>query len=158
MAWVCFVVGALFRWWATLYLGGRKNRELTTDGPYSMCRNPLYFGTFMLTLSIAFYLHSITFAVGMAAATPTYLQITVPWEEKILRRAFGERFDRYRRETTRFWPDFRLLRMPSTLTVKVDGLKAEFYRSLHWMWIPLIAQALADLRMEAWWPLKMNLP
>src|SRR5690242_19500682 len=60
--WLCFSAGALFRWWASLYIGGRKHQELVLDGPYSVCRNPLYLGSFLLALSIAFFLHSLTFA------------------------------------------------------------------------------------------------
>ncbi|MFV2065761.1 MAG: isoprenylcysteine carboxylmethyltransferase family protein, partial [Pirellulales bacterium] len=53
MAWLIFVMGGTFRWWATLYIGNRKQCVLVTDGPYSLCRNPLYVGTFLIVLSIA---------------------------------------------------------------------------------------------------------
>ena len=158
IGWSCFASGALYRWWATLYLGGRKSQELTVEGPYSTCRNPLYFGTFLLTLSIAFYLHSFIFAVGVAFATPIYLGITVPWEEKVLRNKFGQRFDRYQRETSKFFPDFSSIRAPLTVLVNVDGLKAELRRTLQWMWIPVLAQSLVHLQTETWWPIWVHLP
>ena len=44
-AWVFFVLYATFRIWATLYLGGHKDRVLQTTGIYAATRNPLYFGT-----------------------------------------------------------------------------------------------------------------
>src|SRR5262245_36841884 len=45
LAWLTFAAGAGARFWATLYIGGRKERELVTDGPYSLCRHPLYLGS-----------------------------------------------------------------------------------------------------------------
>ena len=31
------------RLWCSVYIAGKKNRELVKVGPYSVCRNPLYF-------------------------------------------------------------------------------------------------------------------
>ena len=158
VGWTCFACGAMFRWWATLYVGGRKCHELAVDGPYSICRNPLYFGTFLLTLSIAFYLHSCTFAIGVLMAMPIYLQVTIPWEEGQLRDTFGERFDNYRHRTPQFLPDFSKLHSPSILQVNLNGLMGEFWIALRWMWIPLLAQSLAQLRTATWWPARFYLP
>ncbi len=36
-----FLAGAAFRFWATLYLGGRKDAVVVDTGPYSLCRHPL---------------------------------------------------------------------------------------------------------------------
>lgn len=158
LGWTCFAGGALFRWWATLYIGGRKGRELAVDGPYSLCRNPLYLGTFLLTISIAFYLHSFLLAFGVVVATPPYLGITIPWEEQTLRQLFGERFENYRRRTPKFLPEFKRFHSPSSIQVSMDGMSAEFQRALRWMWIPIIAQSLEQLKHSIWWPAWINLP
>src|SRR6476660_1715925 len=42
LGWGAFLGGTALRLWATGYVGGRKRRELVTEGPYSLCRNPLY--------------------------------------------------------------------------------------------------------------------
>lgn len=34
----CVLIG----FWSILYIGGRKNQMIMQDGPYSMCRHPLY--------------------------------------------------------------------------------------------------------------------
>jgi protein-S-isoprenylcysteine O-methyltransferase Ste14 len=49
----CLWPGATLRLWSTLYIGGRKRVVLVSDGPYSLCRNPLYVGTFLIALSNA---------------------------------------------------------------------------------------------------------
>ena len=36
------IIAILGRSWCTLYIGGRKVRQLVTVGPYSLTRNPLY--------------------------------------------------------------------------------------------------------------------
>ena len=63
LAWMLFIAGAALRFWSTLYiggrkLGGRKQNGVVTEGPYSLCRNPLYLGTFLLGLSAACFLQS----------------------------------------------------------------------------------------------------
>ena len=41
----CTLVGiaTVGRLWCALYIAGYKTDKLITSGPYSMCRNPLYF-------------------------------------------------------------------------------------------------------------------
>lgn len=56
--WLLFLAGAFYRWWATLYIGGRKSKSLVCDGPYSTCRHALYFGTFLMVLAIAVFAES----------------------------------------------------------------------------------------------------
>jgi protein-S-isoprenylcysteine O-methyltransferase Ste14 len=41
----------LFRAWSAGYIN--KNNQLATKGPYSLTRNPLYFGNFLLGLGVA---------------------------------------------------------------------------------------------------------
>lgn len=156
--WLSFFFGATFRWWATLYVGGRKDKELAVDGPYSVCRNPLYFGTFLLTLSIAFFVHSLMFAIGLLIATPLYLTVTVPWEENRLLKEFGERYEEYRQRVPKFLPNFSKVHSPPMLQVNLAGITAEYRRALRWMWVPMLAEAAAHLRMETWWPIVIRWP
>jgi protein-S-isoprenylcysteine O-methyltransferase Ste14 len=156
--WVLFLAGALLRWWATLYIGGRKYHQLVSEGPYSICRNPLYLGTFFLCLSIPLYLGTLTFAVGLAVASAVYLSITVPVEEANLRGHLGPAFDEYCRRTPRFIP--HLFRYRSARYVEVDthGLLAEAWRASRYLWIPAICEIIAYARDEAWWPHHWHLP
>lgn len=45
------VSGALIRGWASGHI--RKNAELAISGPYAHTRNPLYFGSFLMTIGLA---------------------------------------------------------------------------------------------------------
>jgi protein-S-isoprenylcysteine O-methyltransferase Ste14 len=157
-AWTAFALGAAFRWWATLYIGGRKHRELVTTGPYSICRNPLYFGTMLLTLSVALFLHSIIFTVGIVVATIFYLQVTVPYEEAQLGRLYGDPFTDYCARVPRFLPNPWLFESDEVIQVRTEGLWAETLRTLCWVWIPVLAEGAAHLRMESYWPKFLPLP
>ena len=45
----CLCVGAAMagRMWCAQYIAGYKNDVLVREGPYSVCRNPLYFFSFL---------------------------------------------------------------------------------------------------------------
>jgi protein-S-isoprenylcysteine O-methyltransferase Ste14 len=51
---VIVAVASSGRIWCSFYLSGRKDSELTTLGPYSLCRNPLYFFSSLGVIGIGF--------------------------------------------------------------------------------------------------------
>lgn len=156
--WLLFLSGAALRLWATLHIGGRKGREVVAEGPYSMTRNPLYFGTFLMTLSTGCLLSSLTLLCGVAVATMAYVRVTLPSEEKRLASKLGPGYRDYCRFVPRFWPSPALLRMPETIAVDLHCLGMELLRSLRWMWLPVTMAALARLRLEPGWPQWLGLP
>lgn len=150
--WSLFVAGAALRWWATLYVESRKDRALVKEGPYSICRNPLYLGTFFMVAAVASYLKSLTFAAGAVVATLVYLAATLPMEERRLAGQFGEEYRRYAARVPRWWPRLSRLKTRHTVQVSVDGLKREVRRAARWVWIPPLCELVSLLRQEPWWP------
>jgi protein-S-isoprenylcysteine O-methyltransferase Ste14 len=79
----------LLHYWSDLSIlgddlvGGRKRYTLVCEGPYSICRNPLYVGSLLLTLSAGLYLDSLAFmiVVGLKLMI-AYVKVTVPAEEE----------------------------------------------------------------------------
>lgn len=51
VAFMFCLAGLGFRFWATLYVGGRKGSSVISEGPYSVCRNPLYLASFLLVIA-----------------------------------------------------------------------------------------------------------
>lgn len=147
-----FALGVFFRWWATLYIGGRKTNELTTDGPYSICRNPIYLGTFLLTLAVAVFLGSLTAVLGVLAVSIFYFQTTVSVEEDRLRERHGAAFDEYCARVPRIIPSLRSYRSPVAVELRMEGLQAEFVRTLRYVWLPIGCHLVTHLRSQAWWP------
>jgi protein-S-isoprenylcysteine O-methyltransferase Ste14 len=158
LGWIVFWVGAGLRWWATLYIGGRKGDGLVCEGPYSLCRNPLYCGTFLMGLALVVMLQSLTFAAGFALATCCYLLVTVPQEEQRLMRTLGEPYLEYCARVPRFFPRFSQYSTPATIAVNVRGITVEFWRAARWAWIPLAGELIAYLRISPWWPQPLLFP
>lgn len=151
-AWACFVAGTCFRFWATLYIGGRKDAELVTLGPYSICRNPLYVGSLLLGVSAALFLESVMVALALVVAFIVYQQTTVRVEEDVLRARHGHAFDAYARRVPRFLPRPWLLRTPNHVSVHVPSLWNECARASRWIWLPALGEILMRLRTVIWWP------
>jgi len=47
-------IASLGRLWCSVYIAGYKTDHLVTSGPYSMCRNPLYFFSLIGALGVGF--------------------------------------------------------------------------------------------------------
>lgn len=156
--WVLFLTGATFRMWSTLYIGGRKGQSLVCDGPYSMTRNPLYFGTFLISLSIVVWLRSLTFGVGLFMATLVYLQTTVLSEERRLLEKLGASYAAYLARVPRFFPKWKLFQSTSAVEVDVRCLGIETLRAARFACVPVVIEALVLLRDQAWWPHSYVLP
>lgn len=98
--------GEALRIWAAGHLN--KAREVTASGPYRWFAHPLYVGSAVMGAGVA--IASASLLVGAIIATylaPT-LTAAIVTEEAFLRRAFGDRYDRYRsagqRSVRRFSP------------------------------------------------------
>lgn len=153
LGWISFMGGLMMRVWSTLYIGGRKRQGLTTLGPYSICRNPLYVGSLLLALSVGFFLKSFLLVLAIAGTAVFYRIWTVPAEERDLARQFGDIFEQYRRRVPRFWPSFRSFDSGGeTVEVRIHGLRLEARRLLIWIWLPIICEIVNHCRLESWWP------
>lgn len=97
-------LGAAVRLWAGLYIGGRKERDLVTSGPYSCVRNPLYLGNLLAASGIAALTCSPDVFVFTVAATATVYVATIRQEQRKLLPIFGAAYDRYLREVPSLLP------------------------------------------------------
>lgn len=146
LAWLCFVAGVGFRFWAAAYIGGRKGQAISTEGPYSICRNPLYFGSCLILASFTIWLQSAVFLAGALLAAAVYLGMTIHDEERRLAHKFGPAYLVYCRETPRFWPRWRQLRAPERLEVNLPAVGRECRGAAWYLWIPVAARWLELLR------------
>lgn len=74
-------------------LGARTSKEgLQVDGVYGVVRHPLYLGWMLAMFGAA---HMTGDRLAFAALTSAYLVVAVPWEERSLRKSFGDEYGRY---------------------------------------------------------------
>lgn len=158
VAWVTFLLGAAMRLWATLYVGGRKEQTLVTEGPYSITRNPLYVGSFLMALALGIFLQSLVFIAAVVVVAWVHMALTVRAEERGLRIVHGDAFDAYCASTPGFFPSLRRFRSPPTVTVNVSALRREMSRLVRWFMLAVCMDAVAHLREAPWWPHLLRLP
>lgn len=152
-AWTAFVLGALVRIWATIWIGGRKKHTIVDDGPYRVCRNPLYLGTFAMVLGVALFLKSGAFAVALGFVWFVYVCYVVPAEERYMRGRFAGAYDDYCRRVPRWIPRFSLFRRDEIVRQVADrgAVSREFLRMMWWVLLPLLAELTCHVRGTAWW-------
>jgi protein-S-isoprenylcysteine O-methyltransferase Ste14 len=99
---VLAVLGEAFRTWASGILV--KNRELATNGPFRLMRNPLYLGNFVVGLGVSVMGNRLVLlAAFLAFFIPVYHAL-VRQEEKVLLDQHGEAFLDYCRRVPRYLP------------------------------------------------------
>lgn len=126
VGWVLVGIGVAGRIWSASYISGHKNHELVTDGPYSVCRNPLYFFTFVAGLGVTLVTETLLVPMLFAGLFWAYYPGVIRREEETLRGRHGAAFEAYRARVPRVWPDFSLYSEPASYTISA----AHFRRHL----------------------------
>lgn len=139
-------VAVLGRLWCTLYIGGRKNRELCRSGPYSLCRNPLYFFSFSGVVGVGLAAQNVILTAITALIFLAYYRVIIGKEEVRLQSMFGASFADYVAQVPRFWPRWQVPETESVVEVNVHT----FVRTLKdaaWFLLAIIAiEIIEDLR------------
>jgi protein-S-isoprenylcysteine O-methyltransferase Ste14 len=130
--------GVLGRILCTVYIGGRKNRELCQSGIYGMCRNPLYFFSFLGFVGICLVSKNLTLAAGAAVLFLILYRAVIRSEEKKLAGIFPEEFPVYERNVPRFWPRSFAFKDNQTLQVSTKIFISSLSEVL-WFLVALIA-------------------
>lgn len=158
-AWILFGAYVTVRLWAMLYVGGQKDRVLQTEGPYSIVRNPLYFGSFCFALSVPFFFESLSLALATLLALSLYFFWVIRSEEDRLKGIFGDEYRAYLMSTPRLLPNPLLYRASrDTLEVPLGPIRVETRRLWRAMLLPILSGLVAYLRSSPSWPHYFTLP
>lgn len=117
----CFVIGILIgavgealRIWSSgnLY----KDKKLATYGPYTMVRNPLYVGSFMMAMGFALACFNLDYTIRSVALIAAVLlgfkyvyRLQVEAEETHLRGLFGKEYEDYMAQVSPYLPNMKNL-------------------------------------------------
>jgi hypothetical protein len=137
------VAGTFGRLWCALYIAGYKDSVLRVDGPYSICRNPLYFFSFLGLVGIMLYSQIWLMAVIAGVLFKIYYHFVIRAEQKVLQGGFGETYGDYLKKTPCFFPKLSLYHSAKEITVqpaKVLGVA----KDVVWFFIALIGIAIIN--------------
>jgi len=103
------LIGESIRIWSSGHI--HKNQILTVTGPYSLSRNPLYVGSFILGTGFMIAMGVLWLAFIYLLFFTVVYGFTIKWEEEKLGRKFPGEWPGYWRSVPRFLPLFRIPRL-----------------------------------------------
>jgi len=100
----------------------RKNRELTTTGPYARTRNPLYLGSIIIAIGFAVASRNIWVAAALVLLFFSIYLPVIRSEEAFLRGTFPD-YEQYMKDVPRLFP---------RLTAASGAVRGAFSKELYW--------------------------
>lgn len=155
---VCVACAALGRVWCSVFIAGYKDAELVRAGPYSALRHPLYALSLLAMLGIGLTTRSAALTVALLVVFAAIHARAAREEDRLLRSAHGEAFERYAATVDAFRPRWSAYRVPQALEIRPRVLWKAFLDAgtLLGVWALLV---LADaLQRAAFTPTWMTLP
>ena len=139
---IIFAVGAVMVGIATvgrlrcnLYICGRKSSELITVGPYSICRNPLYFFSLIGAVGLGLTTETISIGVLLLAVFSVYYPFVIRSEERRLSEVHGSQYQQYRQNAPSFIPSLRRFNEPDEYVVKAALFRKSLFDAMWFIWL-----------------------
>jgi protein-S-isoprenylcysteine O-methyltransferase Ste14 len=140
------------RLWSILYVGGKKNDELISMGPFSMTQNPLYFFSTVGAVGIGLIYGSVLAAVALGIASFIIFRVTARKEAEYLLGKFGPVYRAYSQRTPRFWPNPSLFRDQAEWRFSTHALKRTFYDGLYFLAVFPLIETIEHFRISGFLP------
>ncbi|MGE3145184.1 MAG: isoprenylcysteine carboxylmethyltransferase family protein [Pseudorhodoplanes sp.] len=155
---VLIVVCILGRTWSSLYIAGRKIETLVLTGPYSVCRNPLYFFSIVGAAGVGAQTGSATMGLICGALAWFVFLIVVLQEERLLVGLHGDAYVHYLKTVPRFFPNPRLWHDEKTLTIYPPRVLMTFADAMVFLLAVPLAELFEKLREAGTIPTLLVLP
>ena len=138
-------IASLGRLWCSVYIAGYKTDHLVTQGPYSMCRNPLYFFSLIGALGVGFASESILIPLLILIGFVTYYPLVIKREEAKLAKLHKNEFESYFKKVPGFFPKISYLTEPEEYIVKPVVFKRHMFSALWFIWFMGILEIIEEL-------------
>ena len=146
------------RLWALMYISGNKRRELITEGPYSMTRNPLYVFSLIGGIGIGLASENVLILALIVVFYLLYYPFTILAEEEKLANKFGQIYEEYKKRTPGFFPKFSLYKEPELYQVKASSFALNFLGGIWFIWIFIFMNFVEKLQDLGYLPVLLRLP
>ena len=104
-------------------VGTQKLKHLITTGPYSLCRNPLYFFSMILGVGFGFCTQTFSMPLLIMSVLTLLYHVQIKREERRLLLRFGPQYDLYRAKVPSFFPSCRHYTEPEEIKISPRLLK-----------------------------------
>jgi hypothetical protein len=115
------------------------------EGPYSICRNPLYFFSFLGGVGAGFCTESAVLAAVVFCVFAVIYPITIRNEERTLSRIFGSLYADYMARVPRFIPNLSLFHEPEEYIVRPKTFRREVFDALYFVWAVGLFEMVEEL-------------
>lgn len=139
-------IASLGRMWCSLYIAGYKDGQLITAGPYSLCRNPLYFFSMIGILGIGLATKTLTIPIVLMVFFALYHPLVIKGEESRLKELFGDAFEAYTKRVPRFFPSFSTFSDPAEYLVKPIVYREHIFSAIWFIWLIGVLEVIGGMR------------
>jgi len=140
-----FLSGLFLRIWAQQHLHYRLRvkKYLTTTGPYSFVRNPIYLGNILICLGVIVTSELLWFVPITFLYCFCIYSFVVSYEEGHLSEKYGEPYRRYLSEVPRWFP--KIIRFRD-LGIRNEYFRASITAEIHFLLLvlPFILKEIID--------------
>jgi protein-S-isoprenylcysteine O-methyltransferase Ste14 len=133
-------IAVMGRLWCSVYIAGHKKKTLITYGPYSLCRNPLYFFSFLGAIGVGCATETLTIPAIIAIVFAAYYPRVIRREETALAAIHGLEYDRYVRTVPRFFPQLKEVTETNTSMSNPIVLRRHLASAIWFIWFLGIAE------------------
>ena len=121
-----FTVGYVPKGTSGRSTSAQRAETLNTTGPYSLVRNPLYLGNYLVLLGFVLAIKVWWFVPLTCLAFAVYYERIILAEETFLQQKFGKAYAHWAARTPAFFPNFRLWRKPELAFSIRNVLRREY--------------------------------
>ena len=137
--------GTVGRLWCGLYLFGRKSKEFCQDGPYSLCRNPLYVSAFLNIVGLALASRRAILMILLPVVLGAYYLSVIKAEERRMSVLFGREYEEYCASTPRIIPRPESYRSRSSVVLEPDHYLRGIVKAMGYFWLLFLLQLVEAL-------------